>query len=171
MNVGEFCTREVVIIDRDGTILEAARLMRRHHVGDVVVIEQRGNDNLPVGILTDRDVVVKLVAEGIDLARICVGEAMSFDLHVVNEQDGLFETIQFMRRRGVRRVPVVDSVGGLVGIVTLDDMIEVVAEQLGELVRLFGRNTSWSANGGKNTTEVCHQTSGDVILATAVHRQ
>jgi len=139
MNVGDFCTREVVVVDRDTTILDAAKLMRWHHVGDVVVVDRRGEVNIPVGILTDRDVVVELVAEEIDLARVSVGDVMSTELHVVNAQDDLMETTQFMRHRGIRRIPVVGAAGELVGIITLDDMVEMVSEQLTDLVHLLGR--------------------------------
>lgn len=139
MNVGDFCTREVVIVDRDATILDAAKLMRWHHVGDVVVVDRRGEVNIPVGILTDRDVVVELVAEEIDLAKVSVGDVMSTELHVVNAQDDLMETTQFMRHRGIRRIPVVGAAGELVGIITLDDMVEMVSEQLTDLVHLLGR--------------------------------
>ncbi|MDH3454119.1 MAG: CBS domain-containing protein [Desulfuromonadales bacterium] len=139
MNVGVFCTREVVVIGRDATILEAARLMRRHHVGDVIVVEVRGNINLPIGILTDRDIVVELLAKDVDLSLVSAGDAMSLDLHCVKEEDDLLETMQFMRHRGIRRVPVVGLAGELIGIITLDDMIEVISEQMTDLVQLLGR--------------------------------
>ncbi|HKL48547.1 MAG TPA: CBS domain-containing protein, partial [Desulfuromonadales bacterium] len=91
-----------------------------------------------VGILTDRDIVVELLAEEIDLSRISVGDAMSFDPLIVNEADDLLQTVKNMRRRGVRRVPVVSAQGTLVGILTLDDVLEVFAEQFNDLVRLIG---------------------------------
>lgn len=139
MNVGVFCTREVVVIGRDVTILEAAKLMRRHHVGDVVVVEERGNHTIPVGILTDRDIVVELLAKEVDLSKVSAGDVMSLDLHSANEEDDLIETMQLMRRRGIRRVPVVGAAGELIGIITLDDMIEVISEQMTDLVHLLGR--------------------------------
>ena len=139
MNVGEFCTREVVVIGRDATILEAAKLMRRHHVGDVVVIDVRDNKKVPIGILTDRDIVVELLAKEVDLSLINAGDAMSLDLHSVKEDEDLLETMQFMRQRGIRRVPVVGAAGELIGIITLDDMIEAISEQMTDLVQLLGR--------------------------------
>lgn len=139
MPVGEYCNREVVVADRETSILEAAKLMRRHHVGDVVITELRGKDKVPVGILTDRDIVVELLAEEVDLSIISVGDAMSFDLLIVKESDDLLETLQNMSRRGVRRVPVISSRGVLVGILTLDDVLEVFAEQLSDIVRLIGK--------------------------------
>jgi predicted transcriptional regulator len=142
MLVSEFCNREVVIVDRATTILEAAKLMRSEHVGDVVVTDQRDGRPVPVGILTDRDIVVELLAEEIALDKVSVGDAMSFELLSVKEQDGLHETIEMMSRRGVRRLPVVDDAGALVGIVTVDDLMELIAEQLSRLVRLVGNEQS-----------------------------
>lgn len=89
MLAGEFCNREVVIVDRATTILEAARLMRSEHVGDVVVTDNRAGRAVPVGILTDRDIVVELLAEEIAIDSVSAGDAMSYDLLSVKEQDGL----------------------------------------------------------------------------------
>ncbi len=136
MLVSEFCNREVVIVDRATSILEAAKLMRSEHVGDLVVTDNRKGQQVPVGILTDRDIVVELLAEEVELDKVSVGDAMSFELLTVNEQDGLQETIEKMRQRGVRRLPVVDADGVLVGIVTVDDLMELIAEQLTDLVHL-----------------------------------
>ena len=136
MLVSEFCNREVVIVDRETSILEAAKLMRSEHVGDLVVTDSRNGLQLPVGILTDRDIVVELLAEEIELDKISVGDAMSYELISVNEQDGLQDAIEKMRQRGVRRLPVVDHAGALVGIVTVDDLMELLAEQLTDLARL-----------------------------------
>lgn len=142
MNVGDFCTREVVIASRETTILEAAGLMRSHNVGDIVVVEERDGRKVPVGILTDRDIVVKLLAEGVDTGRLNTGDVMSLELHTAGEDADLLDTLQLMRRRGIRRVPVVGDGGGLIGIITLDDMIEVVAEQMNSMVSLLDRERS-----------------------------
>lgn len=139
MKVGNFCNRDVVITDRDTTILEATKLMRHHHVGDIVVVENLGKGNIPIGIITDRDIVVELLAEEIDLSRVTVGDAMGLDLYAVKEEDDLLETTHLMRRQGIRRVPVLGTAGELVGIITLDDMIEVIAEQLSTLTLISGR--------------------------------
>lgn len=137
MTVGAVCNREVVVIERDASILEAARLMREYHVGDVVVTEPRQGGPVPVGILTDRDIVVGLVAKEVDLKTIAVGDAMSFELLTVREDEDLLPTIEQMCSRGVRRVPVVNSAGALVGILAVDDLIELVAELLADLVKLI----------------------------------
>jgi CBS domain-containing protein len=139
MLVSEFCSREVIVVGKEETIQEAARLMREHHVGDVVVVEEREEERFPVGILTDRDIVVELVAAGIALDAVSIGDVMSFELTTAREEDGLIETIGEMQRKGVRRIPVVDARGALVGILTIDDLLEVVSEQLSGLVKVIAR--------------------------------
>ena len=123
-------------MQRNNTILEAAQLMRQHHVGDVVVVEDRGGVKVPVGIVTDRDLVVEIMAPAIDQTVITVGDIMVTELATVKENAGLSETIEYMRAKGVRRVPVVDKGGGLVGILTLDDLLELLAEELLALATL-----------------------------------
>jgi CBS domain-containing protein len=100
MPISEICNREVVIVQRHNTILEAAQLMRQHHVGDVVVIEERGGVRVPVGIVTDRDLVVEIMAPAIDQTVITVGDIMVTELATVKENAGLSETIEYMRAKG-----------------------------------------------------------------------
>ena len=136
MPVGEICNRDVIILQRDDTILEAAKLMRQHHVGDVVVVEERGGVRVPVGIVTDRDLVVEIMATGLDQTVITVGDIMIQELATVKESTGVFESIQYMRSKTVRRLPVVDENGELVGILALDDLLEVLSEELLAIVKL-----------------------------------
>lgn len=138
MKIGEVCNREVIYVDRGASILEAARLMRRHHVGDVVVAEEKEGVRVPVGILTDRDIVVELLAEEVPLDTVTVGDVMTFDLLTAREEEELAPAIRQMKIRGVRRMPVVSKAGALVGILAADDLIEVIAEQLADLVKLIG---------------------------------
>jgi CBS domain-containing protein len=137
MTVGEICNREVVIMSRRESLLDAARLMREQHVGDVVLVDEKAGKRIPVGIISDRDVVVEALAREIPLEAITVGDVMSNRLLIAQEDDGFLETIKRMRTRGVRRVPVVDETGVLVGILTLDDFLEIVSEQLADLVGLL----------------------------------
>jgi CBS domain-containing protein len=139
MSVGEFCNREVIIVEKQESVVEAAKLMRHHHVGDVVVVEEKEGVNVPVGIVTDRDIVIEVLAEDVEPASVSVADIMSSELAKVREEDELLQTIQFMRSRGVRRLPVVDAQGGLVGILTVDDVLDLVAEQLSDLVGLATR--------------------------------
>ena len=136
MAVGEICNRNVIILQRDDTILEAARLMRQHHVGDVVVVEERGATRVPVGIITDRDLVVEIMATELDQTVITVGDIMVEELATVKESTGVFETIQYMRSKAVRRLPIVDENGALVGILALDDLLELLSEELLAITKL-----------------------------------
>lgn len=136
MKIGEICTREVIITHRSDSALEAARLMREYHVGDVVVVDRDKDQNIPVGIVTDRDIVLELVAKEIDAKSVTSGDIMSTDLLIANEDDQLAEKIQEMRVKGVRRVPVVNNQGGLVGVVSEDDIVGILGEQLNDLVSL-----------------------------------
>ena len=136
MPVGEICNRDVIILQREDTVLEAAKLMRQHHVGDVVVAEARGGVRVPVGIVTDRDLVVEIMATGLDQTVITVGDIMVRELVTVKESTGIFETIQYMRSKAVRRVPIVDENGALVGILALDDLLELLSEELLAIAKL-----------------------------------
>jgi CBS domain-containing protein len=139
MSIGEICNREVVICSSDDSILEAVKLMRDQHVGDVVVVEPNGEGAIPVGILTDRDVVIELLAEEVDLNAVACGDVMSRELVTAAEEDEVLPIIERMRDRGVRRIPVVNRQGELQGILSFDDLVELISEQLTDLVRLVGR--------------------------------
>ena len=136
MAVGEICNREVVITEKSVSVVDAARLMRTHHVGDLVVVEEKGGRRHPVGIVTDRDIVVEVVAAGVNPDTLKVGDIMGPELATLRESEGLFEALRYMRDKGVRRMPVVDRDGGLVGILTLDDLLSLLAEEMTELAKL-----------------------------------
>jgi CBS domain-containing protein len=134
MNVGELCNREVVFATRDMGLVEAAWLMREHHVGSLVVIDEREAERVPVGMLTDRDIVVAAVARKVDPGTLTVGDVMSMGALVVREQDGIADALRMMRQHGVRRLPVVNARGVLVGILAIDDVLELVAEEMDAFV-------------------------------------
>ena len=139
MAIGELSIREVVIAPRETSVLEAAKLMRQHHVGDIVVTDETGGRCVPVGIVTDRDIVLEVLAQDLDAASLSVGDIMTGDLITVKESEGVFQTIQLMRAKGARRAPVVDREGALIGIVSVDDLVELLAEELSELAKLISR--------------------------------
>ncbi len=136
MRVAEISTVNTVFCAGDETVQGAALLMRKHHVGDVVVVEQGSGMRVPIGIITDRDIVVSVIALGLDPASLLVSDIMSDELLTANEDDDVNETIDRMRYRGIRRVPVVNSAGQLAGIVSVDDVLEFLAEEMGELSRI-----------------------------------
>lgn len=138
MSIGEICNREVIVIEKEGSISEVVRLMRDHHVGDVVVVETRNGLRYPVGILTDRDIVVEILAKNIGLDDVGIVDVMSYELAVSGEEDDVIDTVKRMRAKGVRRMPVVNRQGVLIGIVTVDDLIDLIAEQVKDLANLIG---------------------------------
>ena len=143
MNAGELCSRDVVVAYPDTGLVEAARLMREHHVGSLVVVGERLlPDKLPVGMITDRDIVVAAVAKEVDPRTLAVGDVMSGGALTVREQDGIEDAVRLMREKGVRRVAVVSAKGALVGILAIDDVLALVAEQMDGFVRtLFSERT------------------------------
>lgn len=136
MSVGEICNREVIVIQRDATIVEAAKLMRQFHVGAVIVVEKRDGRQIPVGVVTDRDLVVEVVATELDAAVITVGDIMAAEVFTIKESTASHEAIEFMRRKTIRRLPVVDESGELTGILTLDDALQLLSEELLDLAKL-----------------------------------
>jgi CBS domain-containing protein len=135
MAIGDICKRDVAFAGRETTSQAAAKLMRHYHVGSLVVIDQNDGRRKPVGIVTDRDLVVEIYALDLDPTVITIGDIMTTELVTVPESFGVMETTQLMRMKGIRRVPVVDGDGNLVGIVTVDDVLQVLAEELTEVAR------------------------------------
>ena len=136
---GENCSRDVVFAVRDATVQSVAKLMRHYHVGSVVVVDETTGGRTPVGVVTDRDIVVEVNAVDLDPNVITAGDIMSSELVTVREDEGVLETVEVMRYKGVRRLPVVDAAGSLVGIVSIDDLLEVLSEQMTEMTRILGR--------------------------------
>jgi len=139
MAIGEICNREVVYAARDTTVQAAAKLMRHYHVGSLVVIDEFGGKRIPVGIVTDRDIVVEVDATELDPKVMTIGDIMTSQLATVPESEGLLETMEVMRAKGVRRLPVVGGEGQLVAIVTIDDLLEILAEELTDLTRIVSK--------------------------------
>jgi CBS domain-containing protein len=133
MSVGEICVREVVIAKKTESINKAAQLMRDYSVGNVMVTENAH----PIGILTDRDIAIRVVAEGKDPGKTLIKDVMSARLTTIRESAGVGDGIRTMRGEGVRRLPVIDSEGKLVGIATLDDLIDLLAEEMSALAGLI----------------------------------
>lgn len=134
LNTGEVCTRSVTIAFRYTSLNGAARLMRENHVGCLVVVDETNGMRYPVGMLTDRDIVTAVIASDLDAKLLQVEDVMSTDLLCAREDDSLIDLVRNMRRKGVRRIPVVGAQGDLVGLVSLDDVLDVVVQELGLLV-------------------------------------
>jgi len=141
MRIGEICTREVLYCGRDAGVLEVAQLMRNHHVGDLIVAETRDGRLEPVGIVTDRDLVVKVLAEGVAPDVLTAGDLMTRNVVTAEESESVYEAIARMRAEGVRRLPVVDANGTLVGVLSADDVTEFLAEELTGVARIGPRQS------------------------------
>ena len=139
LTAGDICTRTVAYTDRGMMVDEAARLMRTHHVGSLVAVEERSpRERIVVGMVTDRDIATQVVALDRDAHAFRVGDIMSPDVVTVREQDSVLDVLALMRRKKVRRVPVTGPRGELIGIVTIDDVLALVAEQMQALASAVG---------------------------------
>jgi CBS domain-containing protein len=123
MSVGSICTRHVFSIDADADAAQAAKAMREYHVGFLVVTSKKDGRAVPVGVLTDRDIVLEVVAQNIDPLAVAVKDIMTGKPLIVSEQSPIHETLLQMRAAGVRRVPVQDTHGKLIGVLSLDDVV------------------------------------------------
>lgn len=139
MPIGDICVRQVVTATRETTVQQAAQLMRENHVGDLLIVEQNHGARTPIGIVTDRDIAVAVVALGLDPAVLSVGDIMGPELQTVDEDEGIFETLHQMRDAGVRRIPVVTQEHSLIGIVSTDDIIQLLADEMTEVAKLISR--------------------------------
>jgi CBS domain-containing protein len=130
MSVGDLCSRDTVVAQRVTTLVEAARLMREHHVGCLVVVEESSAGQVPVGVITDRDLVTAVLARDVDVRALRVDDVASGEPVVIREQASLPDALALMQAKGVRRVIVTDEAGLLQGVLALDDVIEAAAEQM-----------------------------------------
>lgn len=133
MRVGDICARRVVTVERRTSIRDAIALMRDEHVGDVLVTEPHPSGEAPVGILTDRDIVLELLARDVDLDAVTCGDVMSYDLATVEADDEILDAIEAMQTRAVRRLPVLGGNGELAGVLSLDDLVAALSEAVGGL--------------------------------------
>lgn len=130
MPINECCNTDVVCCEADTAIPDVAALMRTHHVGDVIVVENQNDIRIPIGIITDRDIVIETVARDVDVTAFTAGDLMSAPVATVRKDEGIVETARMMRSHKVRRIPVVTESGSLYGIVTVDDLLSLLATEM-----------------------------------------
>lgn len=138
MQVRRFCNHDTVTVTPDTDIPDAARMMRSHHVGALVVVETAPEGNRPIGMVTDRDLVIEVLAQEVPMEELTVGDIMSTQPGTVLESDDLSDVLARMAELGVRRLPVTDDRGLVRGVVTLDDVLECMAELTERLRSLVG---------------------------------
>jgi CBS domain-containing protein len=137
MKVSTLASKNAVYVDTNATVIEAAKQMRNHHVGALVVTSAESDEFHPVGIVTDRDIVVAVLALDLDPKILTVGDIMGETLFKARPDEDALATIQRMRRLGVRRAPVVSDDGELRGMFTLDDFIAHLAHAMSEVSLLI----------------------------------
>jgi CBS domain-containing protein len=138
MKVGEHCNRYAVTIKPGAALAEAAAVMREKHVGFLVVVDDAEPwRRVPIGVLTDRDIVVQVYAPGAEPGSLTVADVMTRNPVTASEQDDLGELLTRLRESGVRRAPVVDIYGGLIGVIAMDDAIELVTDLLCDISGLI----------------------------------
>jgi len=130
MLVAEACTTDVVCCRPQASALEAARLMREKHVGDVVVVSDPDHERVPMGVVTDRDLAIEVLGHARDAATTTLASLVRTPVVIARESEDTRVVIERMHAHGVRRIPVVDARGVLRGIVTLDDMLKTLLSDM-----------------------------------------
>ncbi|MCD6055135.1 MAG: histidine kinase [Gammaproteobacteria bacterium] len=142
MSIGKMCRGEISTISENTSIQEAAKLMKEKHVGCLLVIKKEGGDGQkPSGIMTDRDIVLKILTHKSNLEGVTVAEAMSEDLLMLSSEQGIKEAIEAMRDKGVRRAPVIEN-NKILGIVAVDDLMILLVDELNQLADLVKHQVS-----------------------------
>lgn len=137
MPISDLCSEKLVTIEKGATLQFAASQMKKQHVGSVVVIESEGKSERPIGVLTDRDIVLKAVAENLDMNTARVGDVMSRNPITMNKDAGVYEAVKVMQQRGVRRLLVVDEAKHLCGLLSADDLVEMIGDEMSRIGSLF----------------------------------
>lgn len=130
MRISDICSRSVACVGIHTTAREAAWKMSEVHTGTLVVTAQNG---APIGILTDRDLVLKVLAKGAVAEAVFVGDVMTREVITCKADEDIFDAAQSMRRHGVRRLPVLDDELGVIGLVSADDIYSALASHMKEL--------------------------------------
>ena len=145
MTIATICRREVITIDAGASLRSAALLMREQHVGALVVTVEGGGHEQVVGLITDRDIAIEVLARDLNPAEVRVGQLASRHLASVADTASIPEAMAVMRSAGVRRLLVTEQAGRLVGFVAADDVLEALAGQLGALAEALRSGTAREA--------------------------
>jgi CBS domain-containing protein len=139
MLLKDVCTAAVVCCSPQTSAMQAASLMRHKHVGDLVVVDDPQEDGVPLGIVTDRDLAIEVLGNGLDPAKTTVGSLMRKPVVIAHESEDTARVIERMREHGVRRLPVVGHDGEVVGIITLDDLLRLFVADAGALLDIMSK--------------------------------
>lgn len=136
MLLREVCTPDVISCAADRSALHAARMMRQHHVGDVIVVEDLESDPSPIGVVTDRDIVVEVLGKELDPGRVTLRQIMRTPVVIASIGEDVSQALERMKVHGVRRIPVVDETSKLIGVLSLDDLLKRLAADAASLVEV-----------------------------------
>jgi CBS domain-containing protein len=136
MTVGRICIRDVDLAEPDESVQVAARRMHSRKVGTLVVLDEAKR---PIGIVSDRDLTVRVLAEGLSPIETTVGQVMTHSPRTVSEETPIEEALAIMRSGPFRRIPIVDADGTLVGLLSVDDVLELLREEFNEIAQLIAR--------------------------------
>jgi CBS domain-containing protein len=134
MSVGRICVREVDTADVSESVQAVADRMNARNVGTLVVLNP---EQQPLGIVTDRDLTIRVLARGKNPFATTVGDVMTLFPRTVREDTSIEDAIALMRVGPFRRLPVVDHAGKLVGLLSIDDVLELLAEEFRDIGQLF----------------------------------
>jgi len=145
MPVGRICSRIVHLADIDESAATAARRMAEKEVGTLIIVNEV---KYPVGIVTDRDLTTRVLAKNRDARKTRLATIMTATPKTVRETTPIEQALALMRAGGFRRLPVVDDAGKLIGILSMDDVLELLAEELQQIGGLLrGKKTALGAAG------------------------
>ncbi|MGE5443187.1 MAG: CBS domain-containing protein [Ignavibacteriales bacterium] len=129
MSIGNLCRREIICVNPGTTVKEVAKLMGEKNIGSTIVVRE----GKPIGILTDRDILLRVMNNGLDPEKTSVDEVMTEPIVTLREDTGLFEALQQIKGKGIRRFPIVDAKGNLQGIMTLDDILYLLGKEMSDV--------------------------------------
>lgn len=135
MSLGNLCRREVVVVSQGTPIKEAVKFMEEKNIGSVIVV----GGGKPLGIATDRDILLRVVNKGLDPEKSSVDDVMTKEIVTLKEGMGLFEALEQVKGKGIRRFPIVDASGNLKGIMTLDDIIYLLGKEMADVASIIER--------------------------------
>jgi len=135
MQLSELCNDNVVTVSGDDTVFYACKLLRNEHVGCLIVTDLYEGNSQPIGIITDRDMVVKVIAPNVKINEVLVKDVMTSKFITANINDDIHIALDLMRKHGIRRIPLINDAGHLEGIVTIDDLFTHLSNELNKLTR------------------------------------
>lgn len=138
MKITNICNRNAVVADENSDVLMAAQLMRQHHVSTIIIVSNKVSGKKPIGIISDQDLVFKVLAENRSVNDITLHDVMTMDMVCIRDDYEIIDTIHLMCLEGIRSAPVIDENGNLVGVLTMDNLFEILADEISNYVKIIG---------------------------------